>query len=171
MANRRFAPAARKRVMSWDGANVDVSDLVVGTAQFITILTEAILEQFPTPTLVRSRGRLTVLTDPSSALGGFGFVTMGMIVVIAAAAASGGVPNPATASGSDWLWWDSGFVGASATDVIGEEITVDWVQVDSKAMRKIGLNQLLVLVMDLQTCEGTMVANVCGSIRCLLKAP
>ena len=170
MAARRFV-ATHKRRVSWDGFNVDISNLVVGTAQFQTVLTEAILESYPTPTLVRSRGKLTVLTDPSSSPGSFGFVTLGLIVVTSAAAAAGGVPNPATNTGNDWLWWDSGFIGAAAADVIGEEITVDRLIVDSKAMRKIGLNQVLILVADLQTCEGTMVANICGPLRILLKAP
>ena len=171
MANRRFATATRKRRMSWDGASVNLSNLIVGTAQFSTILTETILENFPTPTLVRSRGRMNVVADNSSTPNAFGFVTMGLIVVTATAATAGAVPNPTTNTGNDWLWWDSAFVGSSASDVIGEEITVDRISVDSKAMRKIGLNQVLVFVADLSTCEGTLVCNVCGTFRCLLKAP
>ncbi len=43
--------------------------------------------------------------------------------------------------------------------------------VDSKAMRKIGNNEVVVFVTELVVCEGTMVANVCGHMRVLLKAP
>ena len=107
VANRRFASATRKRRMSWDGVNVDITDLVVATAQFTTVLTESILENFPTPTIVRSRGKLAVLTDLSSTPGSFGTVTMGLIVVTSAASAAGGVPNPATQTGNDWLWWEA----------------------------------------------------------------
>ncbi len=170
MANRRFAVQSRKRRVSWDGANISITNLVVGTAQFVTVLSEVILEGFPTPTFVRTRGKLAVVTDVSSIPGGFGVVTMGLIVATAAAVTGAALPNPATNTGNDWLWWDSAFIGASASDVIGEDITVDRLTVDSKAMRKIGLNQVLVLVADLQTCEGTMVANICGSLRILLKA-
>ena len=96
---------------------------------------------------------------------------MGIMVVTAAAVSGAAVPNPATNTGNDWLWWDVATVGAAAGDVIGEEITIDRLTVDSKAMRKIGLNEVVVLVADLQSCEGTLVVNVCGALRMLLKAP
>ena len=171
MANRRFVQASRKRHMTWEGVNVDFSDLVTGTAQFITAITQANIEQFPTPTLVRTRGSLMCVADPSSTPGGFANVTMGIMQVTAAAVTATGVPDPATSIGSDWLWWDVFHIGAAASDVIGEDITVHRKQVDSKAMRKLGNNMVLVLVASLLTCEGAMVANVCGAMRFLLKAP
>ena len=171
MANRRFVTRAPKRRVSWEGAMIDASDLVVATPQFFAVIPEAALEQFPNPTIVRTRGKLGVFTDVSSTPGGFGIVTMGLIVVTSTALAASAIPLPATDIGSDWLWWDQGIVGAAAGDVIGEEITIDRVTVDSKAMRKIGLNHAVVLAMQLQTCESTMVANVCGNLRFLLKAP
>ncbi len=171
MANRRFVARPRKRVMSWQGVNVDISDLTVVTPIFITAISEAILETFPTPTLVRTRGGLTVYTDTSSTPGGFGVIGMGLIVVTSAAVAATGVPSPLSNTGNDWLWWDQFSVGAAAADVIGEEITVHRKIVDSKAMRKIGLNEVVVLVTELQTCEGTMVVNICGALRFLMKAP
>jgi len=96
---------------------------------------------------------------------------MGLIVVTAAAVAGAALPSPLSNTGNDWVWWDQFSVGASAADVIGEEITVHRKIVDSKAMRKIGLNEVLALVTELQTCEGTMVVNICGALRFLLKAP
>ena len=171
MANRRFQSRTRKRVMSWQGVNIDFSDLVNGVTQFASVITEATLESFPTPTIIRTRGRLALLTDPSSTPGGFGVVSMGLIVVTAAAAAAGAIPNPAAEFGSDWLWWDAVTVGAAAGDVIGEEVTVGRFIVDSKAMRKVGLNQVLVFAASQLTCEGTLVTNLCGAMRFLLKAP
>ena len=171
MANRRFATRVRKRVTSWHGAIVDMADFVVGTAQSLVLVTEATMEAFPTPTIVRLRGNLACTTDISSTPGGVGVLVVGAIVVTANAFAVPVVPSPATDIGSDFLWWNAFEVGASATDVIGEEITIHRMQVDSKAMRKVGLNELLVLVAQLVTCEGTMVVNLCGSLRVLLKAP
>jgi len=173
VANRRFPVATRKRRMSWEGGNVDIPDLVVATAKAVTVLTEAQLENFPTPTLVRSRGRINAYTDGSSTPASFGVVGLGLIVVTASAAAVGvtAFPTPLTDLGSDWLWWDSVSVGSSTTDVIGETITVDRLSVDSKAMRKIGNNMVVLLVAELLTCEGVMVVNLCGSLRLLLKAP
>ena len=171
MANRRFAVRARKRVMSWQGSLLDFSDIVVGTPQLVTVISEAILENFPTPTLIRTRGRLAVLADTSSTPGAFGVLTMGVIVVTAAAQTAGAVPTPSTDVGSDWLWWNRAIVGAAAGDVIGEEVTIDRMDVDSKAMRKIGNNEVVVFVAELISCEGTLVVNLCGGLRFLLKAP
>jgi len=158
-------------VTSWHGAVVDIADLVVGTSQVLQIITEATMESFPTPTIVRSRGRLTATADISSTPGGVAVVAVGLIATTQAAIAASGVQSPLTDIGSDWLWYDSLTVGASAADVIGEEVTIDRISVDSKAMRKVGLNQALVLVAEMSTCEGTMVINLCGLIRVLLKAP
>jgi len=171
VANRRFAQRSRKRVTSWHGGGVDIANIVTGTIQFQTIVSEATMETFPTPTIVRIRGSLSLLTDDSSTPGAFGFVNVGLIVVTAAALAASGVPAPLTDIGNDWIWWECFTFGASAADVIGEEITIDRKIVDSKAMRKVGLNEVLVLVAELNNSESVMVANLQGALRVLLKAP
>ena len=171
MANRRFVQSARKRVMSWQGQSIDLPDVTVVTPLFAVVLFEAVIEEFPTPTLVRTRGALAAFTDPSSTPGSFGSVTMGIMQVNSAAVTGAAVPAPITDVGTDWLWWDVFTVGAAASDVIGEQITVDRKVVDSKAMRKLKNNSALILVAQLLTCEGTMVVNVCGGLRFLLKAP
>ncbi len=156
--------------MTWEGAVLDFSNIVTGTPQFTTLISEATLENFPTPTLIRVRGRVAALTDDSSTPSGFAQVIMGIIKVTSAAFAAGAVPTPATDESSDWLWWDAATIGAAAADVIGQEVTIDRLIVDSKAMRKIGNNEVVVFVTELVVCEGTMVANVCGHMRVLLKA-
>ena len=173
MANRRFVTRSRKRVMSWQGQNIDTVNLTSGNPQFTTVISEAVLEQFPTPTLVRVRGRLLVLIDASSTSTNFGIVTMGMIVVTAAALAGSAVPSPLMDVGSDWLWWDVGTIGEGAPSTeTGRIFGVDRIAVDSKAMRKIGLNQVVIFVAELTPCDsGTIVANICGNLRFLLKAP
>ena len=171
MANRRFVQRPRKRAMSWQGFSIDFADLVNGTAQAAAAIPENILENFPTPTLIRTRGGISVWTDPSSTPGGFGVLTVGLIFVTAAALAANGVPSPLADSGNDFFYWDTFHVGASATDVIGEDITVDRKVVDSKSMRKIGLNEVVALSAEWLTCEGTMVVNMCGVLRILMKAP
>ncbi len=161
--------------MSWQGQNIDIVNLVAATPQFTQIISEANLETFPTPTLVRTRGRLMISNDASSSSGDMGIVTMGIIVVTAAAFAGSSVPTPLTDVGSDWLWWDVatfGRISAAAEDVVNNPLTIDRIQVDSKAMRKIGLNQVLLFVAQLTPCDsGTVVANICGNLRMLLKAP
>ncbi len=174
MANRRFPVRSRKRVMMWEGTQIDLSDLVVATPQGVAVITEATLENFPAPTLIRSRGQLGVTLDASSAANALSFVTMGIIVMTRAALAAAAFPLPSTDIGSDWLWWD---VATLANDAAGNDQGapggggVDRKIVDSKAMRKIGLNEAVVFIAELTACEGTTVANICGSIRFLLKAP
>ncbi len=157
--------------MSWAGIALDLPDLTVVTPLLLTVISEADLENFPTPTLVRSRGRIRAYTDTSSTPGSFGVVTMGMIVIRKSALAGAAFPSPIQEGDSDWFWWDSLSVGSDAADVIGSTVTVDRIVVDSKAMRKIGNNEVIVFVAELTTCEGTMVVNLCGSLRLLLKAP
>ena len=171
MANRRSFQTSRKRRTTWEGVNIDISNLTVVTPIFITAITEAVLENFPTPTLVRTRGGLTVYADDSSTPGSFGVIGAGLMIVTASAVAAGGVPSPLVDPGNDWFWWDSFSVGSAAADVIGEEVTVHRKVIDSKAMRKVGSNEVVILVTELQTCEGTMVVNLCGAIRFLMKAP
>ena len=174
MAGRRsFAPVTRKRRVSWHGSSIDIADLVVGTDQLVTIIPEATLEAFPNPTIVRVRGNLLVLQDSTTTAGAFGHVTMGIIKVTAAALAGGSVPSPLTDVGNDWLWWADAQIGEeSSSSVIGRAISVERLKVDSKAMRKVGLNEALIFVATITLCEGTTVsANICGALRMLLKAP
>ena len=173
MAARRTAfRSAPKRRMSWEGANIDASDLVTGTPQFFTVLTEALLENFPTPTIVRTRGKLTVTTDASSTPGSVGRVNLGLILVTGTALAASAIPLPGVDVGNDWMWIDSAVVGSQADDQIGGAITVERLVVDSKSMRKVSNNTALVLVMQLfLTDAAAMVVNVAGSLRFLLKAP
>ena len=173
MANRRFAVRASKRRTTWEGANIDLTDLTNGTAQFVTVISEANLEQFPNPTIVRTRGRMMLSSDPSSTPGGFGELSVGLIVVNTTAAAAGptALPSPAGDIGSDFFYWDVFTFGAPAADVLGDTGSIDRHVVDSKAMRKIGPNQVVVMIAELTTCEGVLVCNLCGALRILLKAP
>ena len=169
MANRRFQ-TQRKRVMSWQGSILQMSDLLAGTPQFASVISEANLEVFPTPTLVRIRGSVSVSTDTSATAGSFGNVTMGIIKVTAAAFAAGAVPEPFADVGSDWIWWSSQGI---ARFIASENEGNIWrtVLIDSKSMRKVGLNEVVIFVASVQNCSGTNRANLCGAVRVLLKAP
>ncbi len=138
MANRRFTTRTHKRATSWFGNSIDISNLVVGTPQLLTMITEGQLENFPTPTIIRVRGTIGVLTDDSSTPSSFGTVTMGLILVTQAASTAGAVPVPILDTASDWLWYDTAVIGFAAADVIGDAVTIDRRVVDSKAMRKVG---------------------------------
>ena len=151
-------------------------DLVAGTSQVATVITEAQFETFPTPTIIRVRGRLMVTQDTGMTAGGIAICHLGLIVVTNTALAAGAasIPDPAVDVGSDWLWIDSGAVGEeTSSSVIGRPISVDRLLVDSKSMRKVGLNQALVIVGSVVNGSpvGAGAANVNGALRFLLKAP
>jgi len=170
VANRRQFSTARKRVTSWHGANIAISDLVTATPQFNTLVPEATMETFPTPTIVRIRGNIGVASDVSSTDSAFAHVSMGIIKVTAAALAGSAVPTPTADIGSDWIWW-SNIIVAKWTATVNEGSIWRNVMVDSKAMRKVGLNEALIFVAELINCGLTSQANLCGAIRVLLKAP
>jgi len=170
VANRRQFSNTRKRVTSWHGANLGLSDIVTGTPQFSAVVPEATMETFPTPTIVRIRGQVAVVSDVVATGGSFGHVTMGMIVVTAAALAASAIPDPSADIGSDWIWWsDLPIARWTASDNEGSIWRT--MQIDSKAMRKVGFNQALVFVASTVACSGTNRANLCGAVRVLLKAP
>ena len=95
-----------------------------------------------------------------------------MMIVDSAALAGGFLQAPLSDIGSDWIWWYAApLVQNEDASLTGTYGMIQKIDVDSKAMRKVGLNQALVLVAEVSNCEGALTANVHGSIRVLLKAP
>jgi len=167
-ARRRFPASGHRRKVAWAGAAIDEATISVAASVVVTTVTEAEIEADREPTIARVRGDLLVVNDTDSTAGAFGHLCMGLIVVDVISAASGAVPKPLTDIGSSWLWWKCVTIGEQigSPDING--LSFNRVDVDSKAMRKTGLNQKVVLVMTLTQCEGTLVVNVCGVIRTLL---
>jgi len=176
MANRRFQTRSKRRT-SWGGARVDMDTLVTGTPQFAVMQTEAQLEEFPTPTIVRTRGQLGVKADSGAAASPhLSSVGLGIYLADSAAVTAGSLQLPITDIGSDWLWWWNAVItenigGAAENIANGGWMLFERVVVDSKAMRKVKNNQVLVLVAELFSEQGTGAANIFGTIRMLLKAP
>jgi len=173
---RSFSGTSRKRRTTWEGSTVIMPDIVVGTQQVNTIVSEANMENFPNPTIIRVRGRLAVTQDTAMLPGGIAIATMGLIVVtnVALAAGVAAIPNATLDIGADWLWTDTAVVGEeTSSTVIGRTISVDRILVDSKSMRKVQPNQVLVLAIDVVngSPSATAAVNVNGRLRVLLKAP
>ena len=106
---------------------------------------------------------------------GSSLITMGIMVVdaLALAAGVGSLQAPGTDIGSDWLWWgtvpinlNGGSVASPNTD--GQTV-MSRVTIDSKAMRKIGLNQAVVFITENQPLVSTQTVQVIFDVRCLLK--
>jgi len=176
MANRRFQSRTKRRT-SWVGSRVDLDTLVSGTPQFAIMQTEAELEEFPTPTVVRTRGQLGVKADSGAAASPhLSSVGLGIYLADAAAVTAGALQLPISDIGSDWLWWWNAVITENTATAAENVSNGGWmlferVVVDSKAMRKVKNNQVLVLVAQLVEEQGTGAANVFGTIRFLLKAP
>ena len=168
MARRQFQARAPRRRMTWEGNALSVSNLFAGTPQTLTLISEATLENFPLPTIVRVRGRIGVFADTAVAADTVFTVVMGIMVLPTSTIAV--APSPLTDIGSDWLWWDVANVRAATGSELDTTI-VDRLVVDNKAMRKVGNNESVVMVFEMVNCEGTGQANVCGTLRVLLKAP
>jgi len=169
--NRRsFRSSAPKRRVAWEGAGVDLAD-VGASGAFQTMITEDQLENFPNPTIVRVRGRVMVLQDATTPADAFGSFAMGLILVTRPAFVANAVPLPFNDIGSDWLWWDVGTIGEeSSGGIIGRTISVDRIIVDSKAMRKVKPNTVLVFVAQGLQAEGVnLTANIFGQLRFLMK--
>ena len=172
MANRRFVPQRVRRPTFWEGAGLNLT-VTTGASVSATVVSEAQLEQVPNPTLVRIRGSLLVLVTAAAATPSSCVAFLGIKVVQAAALAAGAPAVPFTDIGSDWVWWQAvgmnlagGTVAAPNSD--GSTI-VHRVEIDSKAMRKIKGNEVLVFVAQNVVATSTQTFDVDGGMRVLLK--
>jgi len=133
-----------------------------------TLVAEALLENVPEPTLVRVRGTYGY---SETALDGSAVLTLGIMVVNEPALTAGvaSVPQPQNDIGSDWLWWDS--VPLLNVATAGEDPLRTGVRtIDSKAMRKIKNNQVLVLMTQVTGIGAAAgVVTVVGAVRVLFK--
>ncbi len=171
MAQRRAfrRGSSGRRPMNWQGGTFQALPSLAGVATTAnTIVTEAILETFPDPTIVRVRGSYIF---SETGINGTAVLTVGIMLIDNAALAAGvaSIQTPGTDVGSDWLWWDTvplDNVGTVAADPVrtGRRI------IDSKAMRKVKTNQALVFVTEILALGASAaVVTIAGQVRVLLK--
>ena len=162
-----------RRPTFWEGGQVNAS-VTTGASVVATLVTEANLEQSPNPTLVRIRGNLLVTLISSAAVPSSTHMVMGIKLASSAAITGTAVEVPFTDVGSDWIWWKAVplvlLTGGSVASPNGDGLTSNVrIEVDSKAMRKVKLNEALVLVMENLVSESTTTVGVDGAIRILFK--
>ncbi len=175
MARRRVFQRAAARRTSWEGSQISLSLTTAVQAQG-SLVSESVLETFPNPTIVRIRGEVNVAVTAAGAGGANSNCVMGIKLTTASAFAAGGasVESPFTEIGGDWIWWHSATMRNSAaftttdSDLDGGRFVR--VPVDSKAMRKVGPNQVLIFVAHNVVSGSTQTLVVGGVIRVLLKA-
>jgi len=127
-------------------------------------------------TVVRTRGQLLVRQSTSAAANNGYTFGMGICIVSSDAFAVGitAIPGPITDMDWDgWFYHDFGFVqsNTATTADIGEQISATYRKdVDSKAMRKLGINDTIVAVFE-STLVGTAQLRVFFDSRVLIKLP
>jgi len=170
-ARGRTAPRTRRKTF-WDG-QVFTLEPTTGVRNAVTIIAEAVLENVPNATLVRMRGNGLVMVEAIGAAGASAVVGMGIIAVNGNAFAAGAasLPSPVNDVGTSWIWQDwyplhvnnaletSGLLGTQALRF----------QIDNKAMRKMSVNEVLVMVVENFVISGTMTVTVQGAVRILFK--
>jgi len=173
VANRRSfrGSQAPRRTAFWEGALIDFS-LASGTSAIAAAISEATLENVPNPTIVRVRGNVHLV---ATAVGGTlarANITLGLMVVDARAfaAGAGSLELPGTDLGSDWMWWDTRTLEQTSATVVDDSTGIRKdIHVDNKAMRKVGLNQLLVFFAQGVVLNSAVTTQVTASLRILIK--
>ncbi len=159
----RFRSRSRG-VKSWGTTQFGVATLT--TTQLI--LASLVLSTTSGETILRSRGMLFLRGNPDAA-GDDDVVGLGLIVVQSAAAAVGGasIPGPINDGDADWFWHQfvplNSFGSAADDEAIGLN---KYVEIDSKAMRKVPRDQTVILVGELFSGELSNV-QVSGGLRLL----
>ncbi len=168
--SRAFRRASLQRPTFWEGA-VGFISLPTGTSAALTLVSEASLENTPNATLVRTRGTVVAKVSAGTAPVRAHFA-WGARFVTAPALAAGvaSLPVPIRDIGSDWPVYGGGpllSVASALTDADSSQM-LRW-EVDSKSMRKAGLNQVLVFVAEQEAVTGTLTVDVMFFLRLLFK--
>ena len=157
---------------SFDNAYITVA---VNTAQFITLVAETTLESFPEPTIVRIRGALDVVSGNNGAAGEVSRWGAGIALFTRTAVGIGAsaLQSPLTDTFWDgWMWWATGVLeNGVSNDINDKPAPQSAVQrdIDSKAMRKVGNDEVLCLMFEVSATAGTVDAKFAVATRVLVK--
>ena len=155
-----------KMLKTWNGATIGQTN-VDSTTQ--AILAGVAFTVGSRSTILRIRGNLLIKGTPDSS-GDNAVVGLGLGIVTSDAAAVGGTSVPSPLGDPDWSGWmwhqytpmDAGSAALSGSD-IGSMARIE---IDSKSMRKISVNESLVLIGVASTLEYAALV-VSGGVRVL----
>ena len=143
----------RKTDYDWNGVTSAAAAITATQAVILSLAVNS------AATLMRSRGSIAIEAVPD-AIGDSTVVGLGLMVVRADAAAVGGtsVPGPIDDDDGDWLWHQyvpmfAGFASEQPDDKLSRA----YIEIDSKAMRRLKSNDAIVLIGEL---SGTSFASV-----------
>jgi len=172
---RRSGP---RRGTFWEKFNDSVMvELSTSTAlsRVVAIVTEGDLDNVPNPTVIRIRGNIFAQLGAAANAQGDAILIGHAIMVVDAKQLAIGVtamPLPLSSNSEDFLWYGSQFVAQNdGTTILNNSSNYDKLVVDSKAMRKITVNQVLVLVseIDILSGAGNEDINFAADLRILFK--
>ncbi len=149
--NRGFTRSARRQ-LTWVGPAEQAYVTVTNGSKVIIASFDAATNGLPKPTVVRTRGEVSVVPTTFAAdldiIGAYG---LAIVSDRAFAAGAASIPGPFTDAGWDgWFVWRSFSQHVEFIDGTGFLITRMAHEVDSKAMRKITDDETLVLMAESQ---------------------
>ena len=172
-ARSRVVQRSARRSTVWLGfTDTDFTLIAANSQSGVVAVPEASLEEFPNPTLVRTRGQIDVKSSDTGAVNDDVRWTAGLAVMDAKQVAAGVTAFPFPGSDSNWdgwFWWSTGIVRQVMTPDFSEGLTYNRKVIDSKAMRKIGQDQVVACVIETQNAAGTNGILVSVSARFLFK--
>ena len=160
MARKRFASRGPKRHGDWSASSPQGAGGAIGPSS--AVLMETFTPTGAGETLIRSRGIISVRSDQVIATEEFiGAVGLGVVSAQAASVGITAIPHPATdAAWGGWLWhsyFSSVYLFRDATGSSPNGVVL--INVDSKAMRKVGEEERLVAVVENSAADGTLVVS------------
>ena len=139
-------------------------DIAVGTlVAFVMFIADE------AETLLRSRGRFRMVLN-AAAIDESVTIAVGLAIVSARAAAAGvaSLPRPATEGSYPWLWHDFGVASTFQGQASGTFAQVIDMIVDSKAMRKVKEDEVMVFVVEVcSSVDGGGSLQIDGGLRAL----
>ena len=174
MARRSVGRAvvrAPRRPTFWEGSTHAIT-LASAQSATTSVVSEAILENTPNPTLIRIHGEVIINVTARTAAQdaatiGLGIIPQGKAAITAGVAS---MPKPLTEIGSPWIWhrmvnMRSNVAPVNGTDILGNR----HILIDNKSMRKFDLNQGLQLIVENVAQTGTITVTILLAVRVLFK--
>ena len=160
--NRGGRRSAPRRATFWEAVSSTTMTTITAVAGVGSNVTAIVLESetdsVPNPTVVRVRGQIFAQAGAgANAQGDVIQIAHAIMVVDAKQLAIGvtAMPLPLTSNSEDFLWYGTQFIAQNdQTTVLNNSSNFDKLMVDSKAMRKMTLNQVLVMVTEIDVLQG-----------------
>jgi len=175
MANRTgrsFVRRATRRPVQWSNVVARIAAAAVTDAKVLAGLSALGIAFTQSVTLMRTRGTAFIHFDPTSIndvqqVG----IALGVFSTDAFVAGVASVPGPLTDAGYDWIFHKVLSMGpaVSATESETSILQSLWIEVDSKAMRKLKDNQTIGWVVEAATVSGGGSVDFAISSRHLIK--